>query len=49
VGYWNMSPVYCQDLPYAGDTVLNADSEEKLQGVVIEWTEILRGKGMAVK
>jgi hypothetical protein len=28
--------------------VLIADSEEKLQGAVIEWTEILRGKGMTV-
>jgi hypothetical protein len=28
--------------------VLIADSEEKLQGAVIGWTEILRGKGMAV-
>jgi hypothetical protein len=28
--------------------VLIADSEEKIQGAVIEWTEILRGKVMAV-
>jgi hypothetical protein len=32
----------------ADDIVLIADSEVKLQGAVIEWTEILRGKGMAV-
>jgi hypothetical protein len=48
VGYWNMRPVYCQGLLYADDIVLIADSEEKLQETVIEWTEILRGKGMAV-
>jgi hypothetical protein len=48
VGYWNMRPVYCQALLYADDIVLIADSEQKLQGAVIEWTEILRGKGMAV-
>jgi hypothetical protein len=28
--------------------VLIADLEEKLQGAIIEWTEIVRGKGMAV-
>jgi hypothetical protein len=44
VGYWNMRPVYCQALLYTDDIVLTADSEEKLQGAVIEWTEILRGK-----
>jgi hypothetical protein len=43
VAYWNMRPVYCQTLLYADDIVLIADSEEKLQGTVIEWTEILRG------
>jgi hypothetical protein len=48
VGYWNMKPVYCQALQYADDVVLITDSEEKLKGAVIEWTEILRGKGMAV-
>jgi hypothetical protein len=48
MGYWNMRPVYCQALLYADDIVLIADSEEKLRGAVIEWTEILRGKGMAV-
>jgi hypothetical protein len=48
VGYWNMRPVYCQALLYADDIVLIADSEEKLQEAVIEWTEILRGKGMTV-
>jgi hypothetical protein len=37
-------PVYCQTLLCADDTLLIADSEEKLQGAVIEWTEILRGK-----
>jgi hypothetical protein len=40
VGYRNMRPVYCQALLYADDIVLIADSEEKLQGAVIEWTEI---------
>jgi hypothetical protein len=48
VGYWNMRPVYSQALLYTDDIVLIADSEEKLQETVIEWTEILRGKGMAV-
>jgi hypothetical protein len=48
VGYWNMRPVCCQALLYADDTVLIAHSEDKLQGAVIEWTEILRGKGTAV-
>jgi hypothetical protein len=48
VGYWNMRPVCCQALLYANDIVLNADTEVKLQGAVIEWTEILRGKAMAV-
>jgi hypothetical protein len=48
VGYWNMRSVYCQALLYADDIVLIADSEEKLQGAVIEWTEIPRGKAMAV-
>jgi hypothetical protein len=43
VGYWNMRPVCCQALLYADGIVLIADSEEKLQGTVIEWTEILRG------
>jgi hypothetical protein len=46
VGYWNMRPVYCQALLYADDIVLIADLEDKLQGAVIEWTEILRRKGM---
>jgi hypothetical protein len=44
VGCWNMRPVCCQALLYADDIVLVADSEEKLQGAVIERTEILRGK-----
>jgi hypothetical protein len=48
VGYWNMKPVYCQALQYADDIALITDSEEKLKEAVIEWTEILRGKGMAV-
>jgi hypothetical protein len=37
----SVAPVYCQALLYADDIVLIADSEEKLQGAVIEWTEIL--------
>jgi hypothetical protein len=48
-GYWNMRAVYCQALLHADDIVLIADSEEKLQIAVIERTEILRGKVMAVK
>jgi hypothetical protein len=43
-----MRPVYCQALLYADDIVLIADLEEKLQGAVTEWTEILRQKRMAV-
>jgi hypothetical protein len=48
VGYWDMRPVYCQALLYADDIVLIADSEGKLQAAVIEWTDVLRAKGMAV-
>jgi hypothetical protein len=43
-----MGPVHCQALLYTDDKVLIADLEEKLQGAVTEWTEILRGKGMTV-
>jgi hypothetical protein len=39
VGYWKMRPVYFQALLYADDIVLIADSEEKLHGAVIEWTD----------
>jgi hypothetical protein len=46
VGFWNMQHVYAQSLLFADDIVLIADTEEKLQKLVIEWTHEVERKGM---
>lgn len=48
VGYWNLIPVQAQALLYADDVVLIADTREKLQAAVDEWSEELLRKGMEI-
>jgi hypothetical protein len=46
VGFWNMQHAHAQSLLFADDIVLIADTEEKLQKSVIEWTHEVERKGM---
>jgi hypothetical protein len=46
VGFWNVQHVYAQSLLFADDIVLIADTEEKPQKSVIEWTHEVERKGM---
>lgn len=48
VGMWRLRHVYVQALAYADDIILIADSPAKLQKAVMEWSEILRERGMRV-
>jgi hypothetical protein len=46
IGFWNMQHVYAQSLLFADDIALIADTEEKLQKSMIEWTHEVERKGM---
>lgn len=48
IGNWNMEPVWVQNLLFADDIALIADTKEKLQNLVTEWTEELEERGMEV-
>ena len=43
-----MRPVYSLVLVYADGIVLIAETQQKLQEAIIEWTEILKDKGLLV-
>lgn len=48
VGNWNMRSVYSQVMVYADDIVLIAETQQKLQQAITEWSETLKDKGLMV-
>lgn len=48
IGNWEMRHIYAQALLFADDILLIADSEEKLQQMVTEWTRWIESKGMSL-
>lgn len=48
IGYWNLIPVLVQAFIYADDVVLVADTLQKLQEAITEWSEELLLRGMTI-